>query len=325
MTTMNEKAVFNATICIVGLAIFLIHSIGLVLKKGKRKDENALLAFFLFTAFHFGLYLTFTLIKANYTSDAFVMGFYTAFFVSNNLELLLLFLYALSYVSAKGKTKRISLIANCAVLALFLALDIGNIFGRFFFSAQNGEYVRADTMFLSQGYQLVSFAMVFFLTIADKRLDAGEKTAFSIYCFLPLGAIVAQNLLPGYAIAYLSIVVASEILFSFTSVRRSAQLEAEARKNKEAEIRLLSSQIQPHFIYNALSSVSTLITIDPEKAQKTLDDFTEYLRGISPSYRTPTASSFPRNSATWRPTSLWKKSVSMKDLTSSMTSAPRIS
>jgi len=38
------------------------------------------------------------------------------------------------------------------------------------------------------------------------------------------------------------------------------------------------SQIQPHFVYNALSSISTLITIEPEKAQNALDNFTEYLR-----------------------------------------------
>ena len=38
------------------------------------------------------------------------------------------------------------------------------------------------------------------------------------------------------------------------------------------------SQIQPHFIYNSLSAISTLISIDPEKAQRSLDDFTEYLR-----------------------------------------------
>ena len=38
------------------------------------------------------------------------------------------------------------------------------------------------------------------------------------------------------------------------------------------------SQIQPHFIYNSLSSISTLISIDPKRAQKSLDDFTEYLR-----------------------------------------------
>ena len=38
------------------------------------------------------------------------------------------------------------------------------------------------------------------------------------------------------------------------------------------------SQIQPHFVYNSLSSISTLIPIDPKKAQEALDNFTEYLR-----------------------------------------------
>ena len=40
----------------------------------------------------------------------------------------------------------------------------------------------------------------------------------------------------------------------------------------------MMSQIQPHFIYNTLSSISTLIKIDPDKAQAGLDSFTEYLR-----------------------------------------------
>jgi LytS/YehU family sensor histidine kinase len=38
------------------------------------------------------------------------------------------------------------------------------------------------------------------------------------------------------------------------------------------------SQIQPHFIYNSLSAISTLISINPDEAQKSLDNFTEYLR-----------------------------------------------
>lgn len=40
----------------------------------------------------------------------------------------------------------------------------------------------------------------------------------------------------------------------------------------------MTSQIQPHFIYNVLSSISTLITIDNAKAQEALDYFTDYLR-----------------------------------------------
>ena len=278
MFAVNEKAVFNATICILGIAIFLIHAIGLLFKKGKRKDESAILTFFLFTAFHFAAYLTFTLIKLHYTSDNFIMAWYTAFFIMNNLELLFFVLYTTAYLSLQGKAKRVLLIVNYSLLAVFILLDFANLFGRFFFSASGGEYVRAGTMAFSQGYQFVVITIVLFLSITDKKLNPVEKTAFLIYCLLPLVAIIVQNLNPGYAIAYLSIVVSAEVLFLFTSVRKNAELEAEARKNKEAEIRLMSSQIQPHFVYNALSSISTLILVDPEKAQKALDDFTEYLR-----------------------------------------------
>ena len=41
----------------------------------------------------------------------------------------------------------------------------------------------------------------------------------------------------------------------------------------------MSSQIKPHFVYNTLNSIRTLIRIDPEAAYKTVYDFSTYLRG----------------------------------------------
>ena len=62
------------------------------------------------------------------------------------------------------------------------------------------------------------------------------------------------------------------------NVQKNIALSKEEEKNKEAQIKLMLSQIQPHFVYNSLSAISTRITIDPDKAQEALDDFTEYLR-----------------------------------------------
>ena len=275
---MDSKAVFNATICILGIAIFLIHSVDLVLKKGKRRDEIHLLVFFLFTAFHFATYLTFTLIKTIYTSNPFIIGFYTAFYIMNNLELLFFFVYAITYISPKKKVKDVLSWIHFGLLAIFLVLDVINVFAPIFFYAENGVYMRAKTMFISQGYQLVSFSMIFILALSSKKINITEKIAFVLYCVLPFGAIIVQNLLPGYAIAYLSIVISIEILYLFANVRKNVDLANEARKNKEAEVLLMMSQIKPHFVYNTLSSISTLIKINPDKAQKALDDFTEYLR-----------------------------------------------
>jgi len=51
--------------------------------------------------------------------------------------------------------------------------------------------------------------------------------------------------------------------------------ELELTENK---ISIMLSQIQPHFLYNALSAIAQLCEEDPEKAKKTTIDFSAYLR-----------------------------------------------
>ena len=196
----------------------------------------------------------------------------------NNVELFLLFRYMQIYVVLKPKINKILSIVNISLFSIFVILDIVNAFTGIFFTADNGEYIRSKTMILSQGYQFVMFIIVFLVAILNKKLRVNEKIAFAVYCILPVIAIILQNIFKGYAIAYLSIIIAIEVLFLFSNVQRNIELSRQQEKNKEAQIKLLLSQIQPHFIYNSLSSISTLIPINPEKAQSALDDFTEYLR-----------------------------------------------
>ena len=275
---MSGNSVFNATVCIFGILILAIHVVNVFMKKEKRRDELYLLNFFIFTIIHFITYLTFTLIKVSYTSNDIIIGFYTLFYIMNNVELFLLFRYMQIYVVLKPKINKILSIVNISLFSIFVILDIVNAFTGIFFTADNGEYVRSKTMILSQGYQFVMFIIVFLVAILNKKLKVNEKIAFAVYCILPVIAIILQNIFKGYAIAYLSIIIAIEVLFLFSNVQRNIELSRQQEKNKEAQIKLLLSQIQPHFIYNSLSSISTLIPINPEKAQSALDDFTEYLR-----------------------------------------------
>ena len=275
---MSGNSVFNATVCIFGILILAIHVVNVFMKKEKRRDELYLLNFFIFTIIHFITYLTFTLIKVSYTSNDMIIGFYTLFYIMNNVELFLLFRYMQIYVVLKPKINKILSIVNISLFSIFVILDIVNAFTGIFFTADNGEYVRSKTMILSQGYQFVMFIIVFLVAILNKKLKVNEKIAFAVYCILPVIAIILQNIFKGYAIAYLSIIIAIEVLFLFSNVQRNIELSRQQEKNKEAQIKLLLSQIQPHFIYNSLSSISTLIPINPEKAQSALDDFTEYLR-----------------------------------------------
>ena len=275
---MEPKLVFNATITLIGSVLLLIHIINLLIKKEKRKDEYALFIFFLFTMIHFAVYFSFTMIKLVYTSDLFIKAFYTAFFIMNNLEVYFFYRYLSSYITlSKSVKKRIDII-NIVLLSLFVLSDIINFFVPIYFSSNNGVYTRSRYMFFSQGYQFVMLAICLILALSNKHLILREKAAFSVYVFLPAISIIIQNLMPGYVIAYATLLIAIELLFVFLSVERNIQLKEEEKLLEEANTRIMVSQIQPHFVYNTLSTISTLIELNPSEARKALDDFTEYLR-----------------------------------------------
>jgi sensor histidine kinase YesM len=46
----------------------------------------------------------------------------------------------------------------------------------------------------------------------------------------------------------------------------------------EAQLRLLQAQMEPHFLFNTLANVLTLIEVEPQRARQMLESFTDYLR-----------------------------------------------
>lgn len=47
---------------------------------------------------------------------------------------------------------------------------------------------------------------------------------------------------------------------------------------KETELKLLRSQINPHFLFNSLNSVSSLTITDPEKARDMVIKLSDFMR-----------------------------------------------
>lgn len=59
--------------------------------------------------------------------------------------------------------------------------------------------------------------------------------------------------------------------------RRLNESEIEKREI-EAHLKLLQAQIEPHFLFNTLANVSSLIETDPQNAHRLLDRLTDWLR-----------------------------------------------
>src|SRR6188768_2384975 len=75
------------------------------------------------------------------------------------------------------------------------------------------------------------------------------------------------------------------ILISVIWYNWQEQTEQETRKqdaeklSKEAELFKLRQQLQPHFLFNSLNSISALTIAQPEKARHMINQLSEFLRG----------------------------------------------
>ncbi len=70
------------------------------------------------------------------------------------------------------------------------------------------------------------------------------------------------------------------LLFIFYENLKVKQIQETTliKKVKEAELNMLKSQINPHFLFNSLNSVSSLTITSPEKAQDMVIRLSDYLR-----------------------------------------------
>ena len=73
---------------------------------------------------------------------------------------------------------------------------------------------------------------------------------------------------------------------------------ARARRSPLAVVHLrltlLQAQVEPHFLFNTLASVRSLVTSDPQRASQTIDALAEHLRATLPKMRTPMYASSER-------------------------------
>lgn len=78
---------------------------------------------------------------------------------------------------------------------------------------------------------------------------------------------------------YLLVVLTYYLVVSLSDLSerkaREARLESVV---KETELRLLRSQINPHFLFNSLNSISSLTITDPEKAREMIVKLSEFMR-----------------------------------------------
>ncbi len=185
----------------------------------------------------------------------------------------------------------VKVFACLGVFVVFLNLHNGFYYS---FDAIN-MYFRGGFFWMGQVLTMMPFAVLAFLIFYNKNtLGYNKCIAFLSYIIFPAVSVLTTAF--SYSrISRLNLGIAMSIFFMMGVIlmeqrkdifkqktellRKEEELVQKERKINEMQIRLVISQIQPHFLYNALNSIYYLCEKDPMTAQEAINNFSNYLRG----------------------------------------------
>ena len=122
------------------------------------------------------------------------------------------------------------------------------------------------------------------LIVVRFRAEIREAAVLLVSCALVLGASAADLFAAdgpqpvSYALRTMIGCLPACCIWLHLQLSRRHERELIEHLQAEQRIRIMVSQIQPHFLFNTLSTIQALCRIDPEKASDTVEKFGQYLR-----------------------------------------------
>lgn len=165
----------------------------------------------------------------------------------------------------------------CGIMVGCSVISIWN--GMFFYITKSGDFTEGPLYNFTRIFDKICIVFEGLLVIRHcKKLGLKDVVLLLSFSVLPILGMTLQmywDPTPQYLATTLSLVIIY-VLFHSEITSRLAKAEISLAQSR---IAIMLSQIQPHFLYNVISSIQELCGTDPHKAREALGDFAEYLRG----------------------------------------------
>ena len=160
------------------------------------------------------------------------------------------------------------------------AVFFSAFFSRISFWIEDGHFQRGPLGFTCHVISLIMLVYFFYLTICEIRRVPKKESIFPLLnvTFIFVGIGIDYFLARQQSITYLTITIVSGSLFYYVWLHLQFVREHEKAIISEQQIQIMMTQMQPHFLYNTLSTIQALCRIDPEKASDTTEKFGIYLQ-----------------------------------------------
>ena len=211
-------------------------------------------------------------------------------FLSDAFFCAIISLYAYCLTEYISETKKVSycyahsLTVLCCVSALLYFINIFN--GMYIFYDEAGLDQTGRLYLLSQIINVILPASTMVFAFCHHNILGWRRTMIMVlYGVIPIVGIPLQ-IFWAVTPVYLATTVSLILVYTLIHVElagRSAIIEKELIQKElalsESNNSLVLSQIQPHFLYNALTSIYRLCDVKPEEAKEAVSNFSKYLRG----------------------------------------------
>ena len=190
--------------------------------------------------------------------------------------IILMFFYILDY----GKRHTVLWILTAINALIYLtALFTDKIS---FYIRSDNHFMRGPLSFTCHTVSIVMLVFLSYLTVKEciKKAKKSEALILAFSVLIIVGSLVCDGIFEAdiVCISYLTMAVVSSTVFYYIWLHMKFVREHEKALMAEQRIQIMMSQIQPHFLYNTLSTIQALCRTDPEKASVVTERFGTYLR-----------------------------------------------
>lgn len=179
---------------------------------------------------------------------------------------------ALLYYYAYGSFINISIIDSIVSLLLYSGIALSLWYPFSIFTRENGKPVMLITNIVALGAITVTLWV-----IVTRLLMTNIVTDHDVY--LSFWAATFPYRIGTGVFSYGLVILTYFLFVSLTNLSEKSAKEARLESLvKETELRMLRSQINPHFLFNSLNSITSLTVTDPEKAREMVIKLSDFMR-----------------------------------------------
>ena len=148
------------------------------------------------------------------------------------------------------------------------------------FTISNGSFRRGPLGYTCHIISVLLLLWLSFQTIKECRQNRRVESVLAIFCTFSvvISVLVDMAISTTTYVTYLTASVIIDCVVYYIWLHLKFVRDHEKSLLAEQRIQIMISQIQPHFLFNTISTIQALCMIDPEQAASTAERFGTYLR-----------------------------------------------